>query len=105
MSLIVNTNIDKINKVTEIFPIGEVDIYTSPEFKATIIDIIKNNNTNIIINCEKLDYIDSTGLGAIMCIYKEIVNKNLYIKLKNVKPNIYKIFDITKLNEILNIEV
>ncbi|HBB29015.1 MAG TPA: anti-sigma factor antagonist [Clostridiales bacterium] len=102
MSLIINTNNNE--DFIEILPIGEIDIYTSPMFKKEVIDIINAENKNIVVNSEKLDYLDSTGLGVFMSILKTIKEKNLSIKLKNVKPNIYKLFDITGLNKIFNIE-
>jgi len=102
MSLIINTNNNE--DYIEILPIGEIDIYTSPMFKKEVIDIINAENKNIVVNSERLDYLDSTGLGVFMSILKTIKEKNLSIKLINVKPNIFKLFDITGLNKIFNIE-
>jgi len=88
----------------EIMLIGEVDIYTSSELKNKINELIEEKNKNIIINGEQLDYIDSTGLGVLMSIYKKLQDKNLNIKVVNLKPNIYKLFDITGLNKVFNIQ-
>ncbi|MDF2675755.1 MAG: anti-sigma factor antagonist [Bacillota bacterium] len=92
------------NDYIEIKPMGEVDIFTSPEFKNKLIDLIDNNNVNIIIDGEGLEYIDSTGLGVLMGIYKKMQENKLKIKIKNLKPNIYKLFDITGLNKIFDIQ-
>ena len=95
---------DKTNdQIIEIKPIGEVDIYTSPELKNKIFDLINENNSDITINGEDLEYIDSTGLGVLMSIYKKIQEKELNFKITNLKPNIYKLFDITGLNKVFNI--
>ena len=88
----------------EIKPIGEVDIYTSPEFKNKVIEIIESKEVNILINAEELEYIDSTGLGVLMSILKKIKENGLNIKIINLKPNIYKLFDITGLNKVFNIQ-
>jgi len=92
------------NNYLEIKPIGEVDIYTSPEFKNKVIEIIETKEVNILINAEELDYIDSTGLGVLMSILKKIKENELNIKIINLKPNIYKLFDITGLNKVFNIQ-
>ena len=60
-------------------------------------------NADIIINGETLEYIDSTGLGVLMSIYKKMQEKSLNFKISNLKPNIYKLFDITGLNKVFNI--
>jgi anti-sigma B factor antagonist len=88
----------------EIKPVGEVDIYTSPELKNKIFGLIEEKNQDITINGEYLEYIDSTGLGVLMGIYKKLQEKNLNIKVINLKPNIYKLFDITGLNKVFNIQ-
>ncbi|MBP8690652.1 MAG: STAS domain-containing protein [Sedimentibacter sp.] len=84
-------------------PIGEVDIYTSPELKNNVLSLIEDKKTDIVIDGESLDYIDSTGLGVLMCIYKKLQEKNLNFKIVNLKPNIYKLFDITGLNKVFDI--
>jgi anti-sigma B factor antagonist len=89
--------------IIEIKPIGEVDIYTSPELKNKIFALIEERNTDIIIDGECLEYIDSTGLGVLMSIYKKMQENNLNFKIVNLKSNIYKLFDITGLNKVFNI--
>lgn len=85
-------------------PAGEVDIYTSPELKNKVLELIENNSANIIIDGENLEYIDSTGLGVLMSIYKKLRDRNLNFKITKLKPNIYKLFDITGLNKVFNIQ-
>lgn len=102
MALEVKVN-ETLNCLT-IIPIGEVDIYTSPDFKKKVNDLIEDRKLDIIIDGEKLEYIDSTGLGVLMGILKKTKENNLKIKIKNVKPNIYKLFDITGLNKIFDIQ-
>ena len=102
MSLSIKYEINEDGAI-EIKPIGEVDIYTSPELKNKIFELIEEKNSNIIINGENLDYIDSTGLGVLMGIYKKMQEKALSFQIINLKSNIYKLFDITGLNKVFNI--
>lgn len=103
MSLDIKLKKASDEKYIEIKPIGEVDIYTSPEFKEKIIKLIETESINIIINGEELEYIDSTGLGVLMSLYKKAQEKNIIIKIVNLNSNIYKLFDITGLNKIFDI--
>jgi len=103
MSLEIEYSITSENEL-EIKPIGEVDIYTSPELKNKIFELIDDKKLNIIINGEKLEYIDSTGLGILMSIYKKMQDNSLNIKILNLKSNIYKLFDITGLIKIFDIQ-
>jgi anti-sigma B factor antagonist len=98
----------KINNISEnkiqIIPVGEVDIYTSPEFKTKLLELVDTEKADLLIDGTELDYIDSTGLGVLMSIYKTMQEKSLKLEVENLKPNIYKLFDITGLNKIFNIK-
>ncbi|MDD4088805.1 MAG: STAS domain-containing protein [Tissierellia bacterium] len=101
MSLEIENKIQ--DSIIEIKPIGEVDIYTSPKLKNQIFALIEERNIDIIIDGESLEYIDSTGLGVLMSIYKKMQENSLNLNIINLKPNIYKLFDITGLNKVFNI--
>ena len=103
MSLEIEYSITSENKL-EIKPIGEVDIYTSPELKDKVFELIDSKKLNMVINGEKLEYIDSTGLGILMSIYKKMQENSLTIKILNLKPNIFKLFDITGLSKVFDIQ-
>lgn len=81
-------------------PNGEIDIYTSPEFKKIVLDAFDSRETDISIDCINLEYMDSTGLGALIYILKKLKEKEYKIYLSNIKPNIRKLFDITKLDKL-----
>lgn len=82
---------------------GDLDINTTDEFKNTIINKIENQ-VNLNFNCEKLEYIDSMGLGAFISVYKNLKEKNGNLVIKNLKPHLKKIFIITDLDKVFKIE-
>ncbi len=102
MSLVINRNNNE--KFIEILPVGEMDIYTSPMFKDVTLEIINNENKDIVLNAEKLEYLDSTGLGSVMVILKLMKEKGLKLKIINIRKNIFKLFEITGFSKIIDIE-
>ncbi|WP_066505240.1 STAS domain-containing protein [Abyssisolibacter fermentans] len=85
-------------------PIGEIDIYTSIEFKKVLLETIKAEKTDIIIECKNLEYIDSTGLGVLISGLKKNKEYDKDIIIKNIKNSIKKLFEITGLNKVFIIE-
>lgn len=81
-------------------PSGEIDIYSSQMFKDGILEKFNSRKTDILIDGENLEYIDSTGLGALIYILKLLKDDDFKIHLMNVKPNIKKLFDITELDKL-----
>jgi len=51
---------------------GEVDIHTSGNLKDTLNTLLNEKETDLKINCEKLIYIDSTGLGVLIGVLKRV---------------------------------
>lgn len=80
-----------------------MDIYTSDIFKEQAIKSFEEKEADLLINGEKLNYIDSTGLGALIGILKMLQKSDHKIYLTNIKPNIRKLFDITELDKLFTI--
>ncbi|HHV38153.1 MAG TPA: STAS domain-containing protein [Tepidimicrobium sp.] len=104
MSLDINIEFDENKNIWNIWPKGDIDIYTSPDLKKELIGILKERKTSLSMDFKDLDYIDSTGLGALISILKIIKEDDNNIYIKNIKPNIRKLFDITDLDKIFIIE-
>lgn len=83
--------------------IGDLDVYSEDEFKTFINEEI-DPNKNITIDLKDLDYLDSTGLGMFMNIYKMVNDNDKEIKIINAKDNIQKLFKITDLTDLFDME-
>jgi len=92
-----------VDDVYEVTPEGEIDIMSSEEFKKEIKKIIEEKK-DIRINGEKIEYMDSTGLGVLISLLKKTRENDNKITIKNLKPNIYKLFNITGLTKVFEIE-
>lgn len=95
---------DEINGIWEVCLTGEIDIYNAPQLKESLISMLNQKNASIVLDCEKLRYIDSTGLGVLISILKRVKDFGGDIRIKNLKPYIAKIFTITGLDKIFAIE-
>lgn len=80
---------------------GELDIYSNVEFKTKTLREYKKNKSDIILDCTKLTYIDSTGLGSIIYLLNALGEDGNKIFIRNLKDNLKKLFRITKLDELL----
>jgi anti-sigma B factor antagonist len=89
---------------TKVFVSGEVDIYTAQSFKDKVYSIVEKADNDIIIDCTGLNYIDSTGLGIFVGALKKAKLTGKSICLENIKDNIKKLFVITGLDKLFNIQ-
>ena len=83
---------------------GEVDIFNSGDLKTQLTELMEEQVADIHIDCTYLDYIDSTGLGALVGVLKHVKTHSKEVCLANVKPNILKLFHITNLDKVFVID-
>ena len=83
---------------------GEVDAYTAPRLREVLIPLAERPQEEIIVNLEGVSYIDSTGLGIFIGALKAThVNKST-MRLSGVTNRIRRLFTITGLDEVIDIE-
>lgn len=104
MGLEVLKSFDSASNQWVVSPKGEIDIYTSADFKNTLLKLIDEKNTNIQINGTSLDYIDSTGLGVLISVLKQMKESDNTIIIENIKPSIKKLLELTSLDKVFIIK-
>lgn len=82
---------------------GEIDVYTSPKVKDAIGALIDRGVYNLVIDLQRVRYIDSTGLGVLIGGLKRVREHGGSVNLVCTNPQIRKIFDITGLVKIFGI--
>ena len=82
---------------------GEVDVYTAPLLRQEIVDQVEKGARFLLVHLEKVEYLDSTGLGILIGGVKRLKEQNGGLKLIGPSPRISRIFDITGLNRIFDV--
>ena len=82
---------------------GEVDLYTAPEFKAQLLDVIGKGAKQVIVDFTDTTFIDSTTLGVLVGGVKRLRTADGELSLVCSDRNITKIFEITGLNRVFPI--
>jgi len=82
---------------------GEVDVYTAPKLKSRLIDLVDQGKFKIIVDLEKVDFMDSSGLGVLVGSLKRVRSHDGTIALVCTQENILKIFRITGLVKVFPI--
>lgn len=83
---------------------GDLDISSYAKFTDKVFEEYKKENASMVFDMKNLKYIDSTGLGAFMTLYREIKDSDYTISIINAKDNIKKIFVITELDSIFRMD-
>ena len=82
---------------------GEVDLYTAPEFKQQLLDVIGKGAKEVIVDFSNTTFIDSTTLGVLVGGVKRLRTNEGQLSLVCSDRNITKIFEITGLDRVFTI--
>jgi anti-sigma B factor antagonist len=82
---------------------GEVDLYTAPEFKQQLLDVIAQGGKNVVVDFTDTTFIDSTTLGVLVGGVKRLRSNDGQLALVCSDRNITKIFEITGLDRVFTI--
>src|SRR5213594_2844605 len=82
---------------------GEVDLYTAPEFKQQLLEVIGQGGKNVIVDFTSTTFIDSTTLGVLVGGVKRLRTNDGQLSLVCSDRNITKIFEITGLDRVFAI--
>jgi anti-sigma B factor antagonist len=77
--------------------IGEMDLYNSFKLKELLMKMIEKKIECFIINMEEVEYIDSSGIGALIFISSTIKKMNLRLAITNIHGTVKKVIELTKL--------
>lgn len=73
---------------------GELDAHTASSLEETLQNLIQEQRYNIVVNCSNLEYIASAGLGVFMAYIEDVRSLGGDIKLSNLKPKVFHVFDL-----------
>ena len=82
---------------------GEIDIYSAPRLRELLIDLVSTNNYQLIVDLDKVGFLDSTGLGVLVGGLKRVRPHDGWLDLVCTQERILNIFRITGLTQVLGI--
>jgi anti-sigma B factor antagonist len=73
---------------------GYLDAHTAPKLEEAFGNLLNTRQFRIVVNCKDLSYISSAGLGVFMAYIEDVRQNKGDIKLTNMSPKVYNVFDL-----------
>ena len=82
---------------------GEIDVYTAPSLRERLNELVAAGHYDLVVDMEKVEFLDSTGLGVLVGALKRLRAANGTFGLVCSKEPLLKIFRITALDQVFPI--
>lgn len=73
---------------------GYLDAHTAPKLEEAFQSLLDDERYLIVVNFKDLSYISSAGLGVFMAFIEDVRKHAGDIKLTNMSPKVYNVFDL-----------
>lgn len=77
-----------------------MDIYTAPKLREKLVELIDAGNDRIVVDLEKVGFMDSTGLGSLVAGLKRIRERDGELAIVCTREPVLKVLGITGLDRV-----
>ncbi|MCH6267452.1 anti-sigma factor antagonist [Neobacillus citreus] len=101
-----NLTIDKQQNENEVVvkASGEIDAFTAPKLREELAALVDGKNKVITIDLKDVSYLDSTGLGVFVGLFKQLKNNGGELRLIEMSERLKRLFQITGLSHVMEIK-
>ena len=83
---------------------GELDSITAPDVRATFDEVVESKPTKVVLDLSSLRVIDSSGVGAIVSLFKRLRAEGAAFTVEGVQGQPLSIFKVLRLNKVFGLE-
>lgn len=83
--------------------VKEANLGNAEEFKTELIKLFNEHRKRIILNLEKVEYVDSSFLGALVSSLKYVISFQSDIILVGMRKDISDLFTLIRLDKVFKI--
>ncbi|MBQ0103101.1 MAG: STAS domain-containing protein [Prevotellaceae bacterium] len=98
-----NVTIEKQDSKTLVTLQGRLDTTNAADFQVDIQPLMDDPEPEIEIDCTDMEYTSSQGLRLFLMLQKTVNSRKGTLVMKNMKPQVKEVFDITGFSNIIKI--
>ena len=98
--------LEKVGRTLVVRISGDLDLESAPAFRDKIDNVLTEYEmiNKLVLNLAEVNFVDSSGLGAILGRYKKMRSRGGFMYLTEVEPSVSKVFELSGLFKIIPLE-
>ncbi len=101
--MIMEINCKKTEDKTIIEVKGYLDATNAEEFKKVVDDLSAEDTKQVVVDCEGLEYISSSGLRVFITLLKKAQKNGGKVQVENLNSMVREIFDMTDFSSLFGL--
>lgn len=97
----------KVNEVegkTTITLSGNLYVESVARLREDVLQCIEQGKIHFVFDMNKLEYIDSAGLGVLITVQKRVLQRGGGVVIRGLKGVVRELFELTRLDKVFDIE-
>ncbi|MDO8580327.1 MAG: STAS domain-containing protein [Candidatus Omnitrophota bacterium] len=82
---------------------GEINLESSPQLRKAFDDLLKKGTQKIMLDFQKISYIDSSGLATCVELFQRLQDKSGKLCLVQLPVKVRNVFEVTRLDKLFPI--
>lgn len=83
--------------------VTKINILVAQSLKEEMAQYLNKSGKNLVLNLEGIEYIDSSGFGALLSILRNAKNNNSIFKICNISPDVMELVKLLQLHNVFEI--
>ncbi|MGO8788024.1 MAG: STAS domain-containing protein [Terriglobia bacterium] len=92
-----------LDKVSVLDASGDVDLYSSPLLRDTLLEEIKADGPSVLVNMSNVTYIDSSGIATLVEGLQLSRQTKTRFGLFGLRPNARSVLELARLHKVFTI--
>lgn len=97
------TKISTLNGFEVVTVSGRLDTVESPKLEKTLIGILDSGKKRIVLDCDGVDYVSSSGLRVFLLLMKRVTQAEGRFYLANIKPDVREVIEVSGFSKLIGI--
>lgn len=100
----INCTIDTAGKSKTFVIQGELDVHNVKNLRSEVLESLEKGTWTYIIDMKSIDYLDSSGLGMLVFLKKEVLRTGGQLTIVNLQDSVLNVFKLTKLDDFFDLK-